>query len=366
MASWLEFMRGQMDRGASASTREHFMGVGCYSHVEEEYATLQEGAALIDRSYRGLLEITGADRASWLHNLTTNQVQALQQRQGNYAFVLNLKGRILFDVNILVDETRLWLDIDREFLDLARRHLDKYTITEDVTIRDRSDDFVRLGLAGQHAAAVLAETGTAQASAMAVLDSTELAWSGTKMIMFRNDFCGTQAFELFVPADKAVEFWKMLTDRSTPSGVTPVGDDAVEIRRIEAGIPRSGREINQDVLPAETDQLQRAVSFNKGCYLGQEVVERMRSRDVVARQLVGLRIDGSLVPPCGAALQDQEGKSVGILTSTCRSIALGCPIGLGYVKSVAGKAGSALRVVWDNTAADTVVAALPFVPGESP
>ncbi len=130
--------------------------------------------------------------------------------------------------------------------------------------------------------------------------------------------------------------------------------------RIEAGLPWPFREITDEYLPAETRQLDRAVSFTKGCYLGQEVVERMRSREVVARQLVGVELEGSLVPPVGAVLKADGDKPVGQITSACRSVARRGVIGLGYVKTAHAAVGTCLTVSWEDRSARATVAELPF------
>ena len=140
-----------------------------------------------------------------------------------------------------------------------------------------------------------------------------------------------------------------------------VVQDAVETHRIESGIPRSGFEIHEKVVVGETLQLERAVSFTKGCYLGQEVVERMRSRGSLARCLVGFEIDGDSVPPFGAEVFDEGGKAVGRITSACDSIAKGGLIGMGYARTAVSEPGSMLKVKWDGGEADVVVSQLPFV-----
>lgn len=356
--------------------------------LENEYRALGAGPAIVDRSYRALLEVTGADRATWLHNLTTNQVKNLGRGEGNYAFVLNNQGRILFDVNILARAESIWVDLDRRFLQTAKKHFSKYAITEDVTVVDRSEEFVRLGLVGPKAVALLAELGAANAEAMAQLSHVtiqipeadqshgrKLADTNTDqnrdcqgavhvsatvnrsmsvaVLVMRHDFCGPFAVELFVPADRAVEFRGAMIDQHR---AIPVGDDAVQVHRIEAGIPWPGHEITDEYLPAETRQLERAVSFQKGCYLGQEVVERMRSRHVVARQLVGLRLDGPPIPALKSEVSDTEGKPMGHVTSSCHSQLLNCPIALAYVKTASSSTGSRLTV----SGASATVVDLPF------
>ncbi len=350
--------------------------------LENEYRAISAGAAIVDRSYRALLEVTGADRATWLHNLTTNQVKNLGRGEGNYAFALNSQGRILFDVNLLVRAESIWLDLDRRFLETAKIHFSKYAITEDVTVVDRSAEFVRFGLVGPGAVALLAELGVANAVAMAQLNHVTIELPvadqnrppqadqgavhaaaainrsiSVAVLVVRHDFCGPFGVELFVPAEQAVEFRR---ECCASGKAVPVGDDAVQVHRIEAGIPWPGHEITDEYLPAETRQLERAVNYQKGCYLGQEVVERMRSRQVVARQLVGLRLDGSAIPALRSEISDPEGRSIGQVTSSCYSPALNCPIALGYVKTASCATGTALRLAWDGGAAGVVVADLPF------
>jgi len=393
---WNDFVQAQLDGGAvgiMAAARPH---VARYASLEAEWRALHVGPALVDRSYRALLEVTGADRATWLHNLTTNQVKNLGCGEGNYAFVLNIQGRILFDVNLLVRADSIWVDLDRRFLETAKKHFSKYCITENVTVVDRSDEFVRFGLVGAKAASLLGELGAANAAAMPQLNqatielpiadqSRERKFADTNpdpnrppqadqgavhaaatvirsisvaVLIVRHDFCGPFAVELFVPAVRAAELWNVFVDHHH---AIPAGNDAVQVRRIEAGIPWSGQEIADEYLPAETRQLERAVNYQKGCYLGQEVVERMRSRAVVARQLVGLRLDGSAVPPLKSQILDPDGKPVGHVTSSCHSPLLNCPIALAYVRTAPSTPGMRLTVsVEDQSTIPATVVNLPF------
>ncbi len=362
MTGWRTFVGSQCREGARTIPDDTNQRVACYKDLLSEYEALSGGPAVVDRSYRGLLEVSGADRATWLHNLTTNEVKNLQRGEGNHAFAVTLKGRILFDLNVLVREEVIWVDLDRRYLDRAKAHFDKYTITEDVKVIDRSEEFGRFGLVGCETVRLLEELGAPQARAMASLGTAGITWRGLELSLVRHDFCGPFGVELFVPDDKAVEFWQELVDPSRTLPAIPAGDDAVQVHRIEAGLLWPGHEVCDDVLPAETGLLERAVSFQKGCYLGQEVVERMRSRGALARRLCGLRIKGDSVPPEDAALLGKDGKPVGRLTSVCRSIALSGVIGMGYVKTESGQDGASLRVRWgDGQAVEAVIAPLPFV-----
>ena len=333
--------------------------------MTQQYAALNAGPVWIDRSYRALIEVTGKDRVAWAHNLTTNQVKTLSRDEGNYAFVLNVQGRILFDLNVVVRAESIWIDLDCRFLQTALTHFHKYIIMEDVRLSDRSRDFVCVALAGRHAKTLLAEFGAGHAAAMPAVSMTTITYAQEKIEVMRNDFCGVFAVDLFVPVSiaSALEAEIKGPHRSVPA--IQVDGEVVLIRRIEAGIPWPGAEITDDVLSAETRQLERAVSFQKGCYLGQEIVERMRARKVVAKVLSGLKMSGDAVPPAGVEIIADGGAVVGKVTSACHSVALKTPIALAYIKTGFATPGVALQVRWGENMAPALVAGLPFVQAET-
>jgi folate-binding protein YgfZ len=321
----------------------------------DEYAAALCGAGLHDRSYRGLIEIAGRDRAAWLSNLTTNSVTTLTPGEGNYAFALNAKGRILVDGNVLVMRDVIWLDVDRSHIAAAMKHLDRYIITEDVSLRDRSDEFARPALLGPKIADVFSSLGARQAAAMAQLQHGTLTLAGKPRVFVRHDFAGVPGVELFVESPDAEACRASLAR----FGLRPIGLATVQTLRIEAGIPWPGADIDEDVLPAETLQVERGVSYQKGCYLGQEVVERMRSRGALARRLTGVRIDGEVLPDVSAKLR-ADGVEIGRLTSVCRSPAAGGLIGLGYAKTSHAAPGTPVHIVAANGDFAGHLAQLPF------
>ncbi len=331
-----------------------------YGSLEEEYARLADGPALIERTDRAVVEVTGSDRVSWLHNLITNDLRNVSPGEGQYAFALNVQGRILFDLVVLVQRESLRLDVHAAWSEQARKHLEKYIITEDVRLADRSASLVRMGLAGQRAKALAQELGAGQASALPLFGWAEVHWRGKPVQLYRHDFFGVFALDLIVPASCAVALWRWLTDDARQAPAVPVGWEAVQVRRIEAGVPFPGSDITDDVLPAETGRLEQAVSFQKGCYLGQEVVERMRSRGQVARRLIGITLAAESSPPPGATVMRDAAK-VGMVTSSCHSIALRRPVALSYLKKSAADSGTDVRISWEGGEATGTVTALPFV-----
>jgi len=350
------------------------IGAACvpahFGDVRAEYDAASDGVGLHDRSYRGLIEITGGDRASWLHNLTTNDIKSVKPGCGLYAFALNIKGRVLFDGNVLALPDALLLDLDRRWIGPAIEHLGKYIIMEDVQLADRSTDFVRLALVGPKASEVCerarsfsSDENLAQAEACGSLTSaeplhhTEIRIDDVACRVVRHDFAGPAALELIVPASNAVQIWKHLLNIGESTGLKPVGLNALQILRVEAGLPWPLEDIDADVLPAETRQIERAVSFTTGCYLGQEIVERMRALGAPAKLLVGLAFDDPVAP--GATLT-HDGKTVGRVTSVVQSFKLDRRIGLGYVKSGVSKPDTQLRAVGGDGEATCRTCEIPF------
>ncbi len=330
-----------------------------------EYRAAIEGAAWVRRSDRSMLRVVGKDRAAWLHNLVTNHVKTVGVGEGNYAFALNVKGRILFDLNLLVREDAILLDVDRRWTEPALKHFDKYIIMEDVQVSEAAELCGRAALLGPKAAAALAALGCPQAARMALLEATPIRIADADALVFRSDFCGVHAFELaFAPQIEPGIIQHLAASVRGVAAESPaaISMETLEVLRIEAGIPSPVTELNEDVVPAETGQLARAVNFNKGCYLGQEVVERMHARHVVARLLTGLIVEGQVCPPPGAAILDPAGLNLGQVTTSCHSPALGRPIALGYVKVAAAKAGTALIVEWPGERAPAITAMPPARP----
>ncbi|MCG3128553.1 MAG: Aminomethyltransferase [Phycisphaerae bacterium] len=270
-----------------AHERILFRGVAmdaAYEPAADEYQRARSSCVLFDRSDRGLLSARGEDRRSWLHNMLTNAVKSLDDGAGNYAFACDVRGRVQFDVNVLARPDALWLDLDRSTAEAARRHLEKFLITERVTLADECAPFARLGCAGPATRDVAVAAGVTNFAALPALASVTLGDVQTWLL--RHDFCGLPAFELVMPREHAADWWRRLA----AAGAVPAGLRTRELLRIEAGIPAWGADLDDTVIPAETGQIERGISFDKGCYLGQEVIERMRSLGSPARRLVRLRI----------------------------------------------------------------------------
>jgi folate-binding protein YgfZ len=343
-------------------------------HIVEQYRAVQERGGLYHRTDRGVIEVSGKDRASWLNNLVTNIVTNLSPGEGNYAFATNIKGRTVFDLGILVLEDRLWLDIDRRWIEKALQHLNKYVISEDVQLRNLSEEVTRIAVIGPTAGGFVADkTSVGNLVAMGqwqhVSNTLHLHEAGApadklktsasvEYRVVRNDFCGMPAADFYFTGDARDAAASAIEGLATQSGLAAIIDKTVEILRIEAGIPASVDDIDEDVVPPETGRVEQGISYHKGCYLGQEVIERMRSHGILARRLVGLKLGGDHLPPKNSLLRAEE-KDVGRITSACWSEALAAPLALGYVKAAFAQPGKHVSISAPSGNTTAEIVALP-------
>jgi folate-binding protein YgfZ len=300
---------------------------------------------------RTLIEVTGGDRQSWLHNLTTNVVTSLNPGEGNYFFAINVQGRVIFDGNVLVFADRLWLELDARWEKAALAHLNKYVVVEDVALCDITAEWTGYEIFGPRAADCMEGLGLGNNfTALADVQHLAGAVAGANVHLVKDHLGPIPRGVLWVASDAAPEFAARLAEVAADCGLIAADATLRDTIRMEAGFPQSVDDIDDQVIPPETHQVERGISYVKGCYLGQEVIERMRSRGSMARGLVGLSIPGERVPEHGAPVF-ANGKEVGRVTSACHSPVLGTVLALGYVKTLLVESGQPLQVA---TSADTV------------
>lgn len=317
-----------------------------YGPVAAEHGALTSGRALLDRSGIDRLAITGADRQRFVNAYITCDLKALAPGQGAYGFFTNPQGRILADATFLALEDRFWVELPAGQGEAVAAHLRKFLIADRVEIAPLAA--VPLALAGPDAAALLG-------AAAAGLPEGERAharvsWEGFEVTLARTPRLGFAAWTLWGAPESAAA----LAERLVAAGAGPVGAEAQEIVRAERGIPRYGRDFGAQNFPQETG-IEEAVSYTKGCYLGQEVVARIHYRGGVQKALAGLLFE--TLPAPGTALS-LDGREVGTVTTAVDSIALGKPIGLAILHKRGAEPGTRLERA-DGGGAE--VRALPFV-----
>lgn len=324
------------------------------SDVRAEYEALRQGAGIVDVSSRGKIEAAGTEAAVFLHNLSTNDVKGLRPGTGCETFWCTATAKVIGHGFLWrgMDEGKcqmLWLDVPASLRHKLYLHLDRYLISEDVTLTDQSDRWAQWHLAGPNAPKVLTS------AALPAGEWAALTWQEIDGIKVRCvEALGIPGYDLLCPvADSA-----SLSQRLSSAGACLVGDEAAEIVRLETGTPRFGIDIDENTFAPEVNRTAKAISYTKGCYLGQEPIVMARDRGVVQRLLVGLTFDDGPVP-LGSILHRND-KEVGRVTSSLVSPARGA-IGLGYVRRGSQAPGTRLEVETPDGRRPAEVAVLPFV-----
>jgi folate-binding protein YgfZ len=315
-----------------------------------ELAVLRSGTGVFDLGWRAMLVLTGEDRVRWLNGMVTNNTRDLPLNHGNYSMVLNAQGRIQGDLFAYNRGEYYVVTTDVAQLEKLTGIFDKYIIMDDVEVTNVSDKLTSVGIAGPRARDVLTKAGFAKTE-LKPGEVLDLDWQDLGLSLLRGLGEFGESYEIWIHPDNAPKLW----DALVTAGATPVGFQALEWLRMLNGVPRYGIDMTERYLPQETGQ-DRALHFAKGCYLGQEIVERIRSRAQLHRTLAGFEIVGA--PPETGAAVTQGDKKVGEITSATEIPLNGSnkSIALGYIRVEANTPGNQVRV----GEADARVASLPF------
>jgi len=352
------------DRHLAAGAR--FESVGewelsfAYGQPAEEYRAARNAVGLVDRGHWGVLELTGRDRATFLHALLSNEIKALAPGQGCAATLLDVHGKVQVVVSVWVADDRIFVVTPPSMAQKTAEALDHYLFSEKVAIRDLSDETALLVLVGPKAHETAERVTGARPG--------EAAWShvtgklGDAAVRLVSAGRETGEAEVWIdgPSSEAPRLW----DALVAAGARPIGRAAFESLRIEAGTPVLGRDVDESVLLPEIP-FASLVSQTKGCYPGQEVVVRIRDRGHVNRMLVGLLVDatasdGAWAPSDGAEVL-AESAGVGRVTSSTWSFGLERPIALAFVRRQHAAAGSRVEVRVGERTLPASVSELPFI-----
>jgi len=302
-----------------------------FGDVRAEFAALVSACGVFDLADRARIAVTGKDRVRWLNGMVSNKIRDLGDGSGVYAFVLNPQGRILADLYAYNQGESLLLETEQSQLENLLTIFKRYIIMDDVRLENMDQQLAAIGIAGPKSRAVLRSAGL-ELPELAPLQFVDLPWRDSKVTVVMNDNPGVTCFELWLSPPQREVAWEALLQ----AGAAPVGATALELLRVASGVPRYGQDIRERDLPQETEQ-ERALHFSKGCYIGQEIVERIRSRGAVHRKFSGFIVEGPL-PPAGAKIQAEE-KDVGEITSAASlPLATGeLAVALGYVRREASE-----------------------------
>jgi folate-binding protein YgfZ len=324
---------------ASGARMGEYSGVetaSAFGEVEAEFQALRAGCAVYDLGWRAKIVLTGSDRVRWLNGMVTNNIKDLPLNTGNYNFILNPQGRILGDLYAYNRGEYILLDTERSQVESLLKIFEHYIVMDDVEAADKSETLTAAGLQGGSADDVLRGIGI-DPPTLHAMEVRDLDWNGVAISLTRMASEEFLTYEVWVSSPNAAALWTALRN----AGATPVGTEALEKFRVMIGFPKYGTDIRERDLPQETEQ-NHALNFTKGCYIGQEIVERIRSRGNVHRKFHGFVLHGE-APQRGTKLL-ADGKEVGEITSVNRLPVRGGeqPVALGYIRREALDRGGAL------------------------
>lgn len=326
-----------------------------YGDAQREYHFARESVALIDKNYRSLFSFTGSDRVRYLNAMLTGNIRDLRAGYGNLSLLLSPQGRILAEVETLALEDRL---LAISYAMIRRRLIetfDKFIIMDDVVLEDWSDKFGTLALEGPKSAEILREIGALGLNSLEDFSHAEERIAGVSCRVVRTSHDEIPGADIICSRENLNTLWNVFLDATRKRGGGPAGYEALNILRLEEGVAWYGVDFDENQIPHQAALENSHISYTKGCYTGQEIVERVRSRGQIQRRRVMLKFPGETVPRAGEPLftNDSENRAeIGFVTRAAKSPKFGAAIGMGYVRREQMESGSKVR--WSGGQAEVV------------
>ena len=321
-----------------------------------DYAAVRDGGAgLIDLSSRGRLRVSGSEATMFLNGLITNDMKTLAENRWMPAAFPTVQGRLIGAVRVVREKNAFLIDTDAESHEAVLKTVSRFTLAGDFHVRDLTTETALLSVQGKRAVEIVEKVFETPVSDLPHDGVLETEWQNTPVTIIRATHTAEDGFDIVIDSAHDAQLRQALTD----AGAQSVNPDVFEILRIEAGIARFGRDMDETNVVTETN-LDDAVSYTKGCYVGQEIIVRIKHRGHVAKKLAGLRLqtEGRVEP--GTVIKSTDGKEIGKVTSTAFSPKLGTTIGLGYVRYEYLPPGTTVMIDPETHA---TIAELPFIRG---
>lgn len=346
-----------LHEAAGATFGEYF---GCelparFTNSREEYFFARKTAAVADKNYRAFFNFTGPDRARYLNAILTNNIKDLQPGQGIPSLLLNPQGHMMAELEVYGLADRLLVVTYEMIRERTAATLDKFIIMDDVVLEDVTAQLGTVSIEGPVSAKIISSLGGPALELLSELSHMETEIDGTRCRMVRRSPGGVPGAEFIASRELLPKLWQALVNAARVTGGGPIGYDAMSALRLEAGIPWFGYDFDDTTIPHEAGLENSHISYTKGCYTGQEIVERVRSRGHVNRRRVGILFSGETIPAAKTLLK-VGGTDVGFVTRAAFSYALERPIGMAYVRREHNAVGSKLS--W--AGGDAEVIALPI------
>jgi folate-binding protein YgfZ len=323
-----------------------------FGSAAKELEALRSGVGVYDLSWRGKLVVTGEDRIRWMNGMVTNNVRDLPAQHGTFGYILNPQGRIQADATVFHRGDHLLLTSELSQLTKIKEYFDRYIIMDDVEINDVTEKLASIGVAGPLAAETLTRAGLLPRG-LAVGEVIDSTFNGLGYSISRSPIEVNDSYEIWFAPENFAVIWDTIVN----AGAAPAGSTAIEWQRVLKGLPRIGIDIGERELPQETGQ-EYALHYAKGCYIGQEIVERIHSRGNVNRVFSGLQLDGEAAPARGTKIIAND-KEVGEVTTSAVIPVAGSnrAVALGYLRREASAPGTTLKIAESNA----TVVPLPFI-----
>lgn len=331
-----------------------------YGDPATEHDAVRKTVGLADLSHRGKIRVTGDDRVKWLQSVISNDILTLQPGQGRYSGFLSHKGKMLSYFRVYMQTESVMLEDVGEVGDATHSSLRKFLLYgTKAKMENCGESWGLLLVSGPKAASVLKTAFGVHVTDLNPIDFISATVGGQTGLIIRTEETGEQDFEVLLPADGLVAAWDRLMETGASSGIRPIGNQARQALRLEAGIPHVGPDLNEDIVPPEANLEGKAFSLTKGCYPGQEVVARMDTYGTVRRKLVGLMLNDETVPSRGAKLYSGD-REVGWVSSATRSPQLNAVVAFGFPLRDFASPDTALTVDIEGKRVGATVKSLPF------
>jgi glycine cleavage system T protein len=331
-----------------------------YGQWGTEYQAVRQAVGLSDLSHRGKIRVTGDDRVKWLQSLISNDILPLQPGQGRYSSFLTHKGKMLGYFRIYIFPDNVWVEDVGEVGEATFQALRKFLLYgTKAKMENCAETWGLLLVSGPNACATVSAAFGVEMSDLKPVNAIAAKIGGHTALVLRTEETGEDDLELLLPADALPTAWERLMESGATYGIKAIGSHAREALRIEAGLPKAGPDLNEEIVPPEANLEGKAFSLNKGCYPGQEVVARMDTYGNVRRKLVGLVLIESVVPPHGAKLYSGD-REVGWISSAVHSPQLNQVIAFGFPLRDFSTPGTELAVEFDHHRHPATVHSMPF------
>ena len=345
--------------GANFIESDGYLLPSDYGDSANEYDAVRNSVGIADLSNRGKLRFSGKDHLRFLQGMLTNDVVELPPGKGRYAALLTVKGRMVSDMKVYKGEDSMLFDLGPGLNEKVGELLKKYRLSYKADIDDVTQELGLFSLSGPNAKELISRLFSSAPRDMDEYDHFTADLEGHEVTVVKVNRTPLEGYDIYASSDSSSSVWDLLLSSGKELGITPVGDDAMNTLRIEAGIPVYGIDMDESNIPIEAG-LWSALDFEKGCYVGQEVVARIKWRGRVNWHLLGLVLDGDTVPSPGDEVFSGERK-VGRVTSSVISPSLHRPVALGYIRREFNEPGTKVTVKsGEDTESPASVSGLPF------